>query len=545
MRKTILNDTILSIHLQKYKEDKTSYISTIMEVFNNPDLERNITLLNKGRVVATLLKNFDHNSFLALKFDLPEILLGCQFLDAKRMTKQLIKKIAKIDTKILDSSENTIKKLKRTRKHLDDQKISTEKLFEAQNMSLSLSRIKMVKNWVRRITELDLCFRTFYDRKKWKELADLCHFCPSDFQGGWFLEYCFTGIIREGTVAYSMKNGDSSGLEKLYTNNPIPYTLLRLKGNLSSSFLEVIAKKETLRTVLWYRDEIKQDDIIASRLESGENIDLPYGKLVDIIMDIQEYSRLREILIRVAETKLLEYKLSLPSPVVVLCDASQSMDIAIRTSSIITSLLCAMTKSELNVFRDCNTFISDPPRNVRDSLKFVQKTRAYDSTSPASSLIPYLNGKKEVRTFIIITDQEENTDIHGKYTGNMSSDVKLFASTYEIYAKNVYPAKLIFITFGESDQMISALKTTLGSEYDKRVLNYNFDKKEPDLRRLDTIMMKLADVETKSYILPVPEQPVELKLTITPSNLKILMERHPDIAGHIKLDDPGQPCEIM
>lgn len=515
MRKTILDDSTLSTHLQNYKEDKISYNSAVMEVFNNPDYVRNVSVANKGRIVATLLYNLNKETFLQAKFDLPEVLLGCQILDSKRLVKQMIKKIAQVEMKIIDADENRAKKLKRIRKHLNDRKITAEKLMEDNTISFTLSRVKIVKSWVKNISEQMLTFRiVLYNRKLWKELADLCHFCPEDFHCDWFLTYCFTGNLPETSLPYQIQHGDGTLLYELYLKNPIPYELLRLyKDKISPCLKKAIAETENLRTVIWYIEEIGNEHIIAKRIDSGEKVDLPYGKLVSLIMTMPD-SLLGHTLIRIAEEKLHSYNLTLPSPVAIFCDASGSMDVAIKTSAIVTSLLCAMTKAELSIFRTNNKVVQFPPRTVRESLQFALKTKADGGTAPASSLFPYLEQKKKVSTIIIISDQEENADIEGRqyYYG---SPGKMFADIYQKYCDEVYPAKLIFITFGNSDQMCSAIKKTIGENlFNKRVTNYNFAKDEPDLRKLDIILAKLAQTVTEDKI----------TVSLTSSILKSLLD---------------------
>ncbi len=189
--------------------------------------------------------------------------------------------------------------------------------------------------------------------------------------------------------------------------------------------------------------------------------------------------------------------MNLESPVVVLGDASSSMQVAINTSSIITLLLCSLADAELHLFKDEDIPVEKPPRSVADAVSFAKKMTASNSTSPAASLLPYYKAKKVIKTFIIVTDEEENTD----YAGNtvwesIQEGEKMFAKLYKRYCSEIHPAQLIFISFTEPNrdgEMITALKKVIGdSTVSEFVHVYKFDKRNPDLTKLDYVLEKLA-----------------------------------------------------
>lgn len=479
MRKTILTDTELSVHLQNYKDDQKEYRHEVQTIFANSDLVRSISSKNKGRIVATLLYNFDRETFLSLPLDLVDVLSGCKILDARREVKSLIKKIAQLETTALDSEPNRKKVLERKIKRLKSKK---ESYVDVSNKSLTRARIKIVKRWTKSLSPVQLTLKTLLlDCKLWTKLADLCHFAPRDFQDDWFLSYCFTKKAPENSLISRLLTNREETLRELYQTETIPYEYLRI-GGINDEMKRAVASKEKLRTVLWYVDEIGNNELIADRLEK-DPVDLPYGKLVDIILSLPD-SRLKTLLIEIAERKLKEQRLSIKSPVAIFCDASSSMEVAIKTSAIISSLLCAMTQAELNVFRDTNEVVENPPRSVRDALTFATQTKADRSTSPASSMYRYLSERKHVLTIFVVTDQEENTPFN-------KCD---FADTYYKYASlfKTFP-KLIFITFGSSTHMNVKLRVKLGPErFEQVVTNYVFDLNEPDLRKLDVVLAKLA-----------------------------------------------------
>ena len=59
-------------------------------------------------------------------------------------------------------------------------------------------------------------------------------------------------------------------------------------------------------------------------------------------------------------------RLDIESPVAVIGDRSPSMGMAIRTSTIIASLLCAIAKAELSFFSHQNYIPPDVPRTITE-----------------------------------------------------------------------------------------------------------------------------------------------------------------------------------
>jgi hypothetical protein len=514
MRKTILNDNTLSVHFEQYKKDQTAYTTAVTEVFSNTEYFRSVSVPNRARVLAVLLQKLDKLTFRNISFDLPEVLLACQILDARRELKQIARKQGEIEARLVDASKKTAGKLRRLRKHLNDRKSKLETVYEGvSDLSLTSSKIALVKEWVKIFTEDELTFRALmFHRAPWRELADLCHFNPKDFQCDWFLTYCFSGKAPENSVMYKIKNGSVAEIGRLYETNPIPYEYLRLNKHLLNDFMKTaVARKENLRTVLWYADEIGNHDVIATRLET-ESVDLPYGKLVDLIGSVRN-ARLVEALVRVAEQKLSEYQLTLPSPVVVLGDASASMEVAIKTSGIVASLLCALCKAELRLFNNRDQYINNPPRTVRDAVEFGRNMRASSCTAPAISLRPYLDQRKVVKTFIVVTDEVENTASDGNQSGWYGTPTgrNYFADTFKNYIRLVHRARLIFITFtdspNEDGKMVAALKSVLGdAAVEELVTVFKFGLRNPDLRKLDVVLAKLAEMRDDPELIDVPAQ---------------------------------------
>ncbi len=89
------------------------------------------------------------------------------------------------------------------------------------------------------------------------------------------------------------------------------------------------------------------------------------------------------------------------------------MDVAIRTSTIIASLLTAITQARLVFFNTQNTEPETLPSNIEQVLEMAVSIEADAATAPAASLHPFYERKEVVKTFIIVTDEEENEPFNG------------------------------------------------------------------------------------------------------------------------------------
>ena len=502
MQKTILDDTSLTTHLQNYARDKHAYSAAVADVYTNEDLRKSVTTTNKSRVLATLVQNLDRTTFDTLlpHIDLPEITRACGILDARRHIHQLEAKIQRTSAR---SS-----RMKRKRQYMCNSINVLNGLLPDDNdtkLTLTSSKIGMVKTWIQSLDEENLTQRALIGFKDdWKTLADYCHFNPKDFKLAWFLSWCFGVDAPEDSIVYKIDHSNEDKFLTIYEEYKLPYSFVRLKAkNFSHHKRErlnlKVAERESLRTVLWWYDELRSnlvDDVICDRLAGVNAVDLPYGAMVDLLMNVN-HPRLKALLSELAQNKTTEYKLNLESPVVVLCDASASMQVAIRTSSIVTSLLCSLAKAELRVFRE-KDYDYKAPTTVAEAIKTATSNQACNCTAPAASLHPYERAQKVVKTFIVVTDEEENTgyDKDQSYWNMRCLGDTYFAKTYKRYIENVYRAKLIFISFTDQSRdgnMIRDLKEVLGEGTVSELVEvYKFEGTNPDLKRLDYILTKLS-----------------------------------------------------
>ena len=109
------------------------------------------------------------------------------------------------------------------------------------------------------------------------------------------------------------------------------------------------------------------------------------------------------------------------------------------------------------------------------------KVNASGSTAPAACLYPYFEKKQIIKTFIMVTDEEENTKFKNYK----------FAPLFKEYCEKIYPAKLVFVSFLRSQhqqgQMVKELKNL-----NIFPMQFVFSQARPDLTKLDSLLGLLS-----------------------------------------------------
>lgn len=445
---------------------------------------------------------------------LPEVLKACEILDSGRMFRQFQKKRTQL------KSAGKIAKL--------DQQIHNLKVLNdgvsgdvelALTFSLTSSKIKIIKeHWVSAIAPDKLEFYALmYDLSSWKKLADLMHLKACNFSVPWFLDYAFGKQAPEKSIVTICKNirtMSASDVEKTILKYKPDYDFLRtVKVPLTDSAKNAIATYTNPNTLLWWLDQFIDVPSAIDTIVNTATFDLPYGVLIDKLFlarsklttkasrTVNRHTfavetkfepnknssiyKLYERLLNLAEEKLHTYKLNLESPVAIFGDGSGSMEVAIKTSSIIMSVLCAICNAEMNIFRTGCEPIDNPPKHVNDVIHFNEVTKAKDSTNPASSLAPYYVSGKKLNTIIVVTDEEEN-----QKQMNMN-----FWDMFDAYCKKLnFVPRVIFISFlnvGNKGQMINDVERRF-PHYMENIKQFRFNRGEPDLSKLDSILMLLS-----------------------------------------------------
>jgi len=261
-------------------------------------------------------------------------------------------------------------------------------------------------------------------KEPWRELADLVHLHPKHFQQDWFLDFCFDKPIPGGTLVAECSGWAIQTPERrleLIQKWKLPYSFIRreinasgtsgaassstgaVKINLSEKEKQEIARYEEVNTIIWYYEELKApgvDDIVRDRLLDGELPTLPYGKLMQRLLDLKENnSSFYPVLIPIADRMLQSISLPLDPPVVVIGDASGSMQVAVKTATIIGGLLACLTNADLRFFNSQPMAAPPVPKSVSEVIEVASKVKAAGGTANAASLWQSYEKKRKSKLF--------------------------------------------------------------------------------------------------------------------------------------------------
>ena len=152
------------------------------------------------------------------------------------------------------------------------------------------------------------------------------------------------------------------------------------------------------------------------------------------------------------------------------------------TSTIIASLLAVMADAELHFF-NVETFAPEKkPVSVEDALHIATTTKANGLTANSTCLKELYREKKVVRTIIMVTDEIENEAGEGN---------TYFAQLFYNYYVQVFPAKLVFVSFLEDPNVKGRMVKALEA-FSIPVLQFRLSSIRPDLSKLDSLLALLS-----------------------------------------------------
>jgi hypothetical protein len=501
LKNLFINESSIDDHVNANISNQCEYMSTVLLLLKN---KMSFTIMTKAKILVASFVTYNKELTQILlsntEFGLPEVLKCCEMLDSRRYINQLNKKITKLEGKMKKG------KLGKLKTELNN----TMVLNDGLQASLNKSKIKKIKNlWLNRIQKDKLEFYSMtFGTSHWKQLANYLHVKPSDFQLDWFLNYVFTNIAPEDSILTKCKTLNNETCYEMVAHYKPDYNYLRtLNLTLDDKTKALIAAYAPVDTVLWFYEELgcfTSDKTIIQRLNSGEKLTLPYGKLMERLLILKERkaTNLFNTLMAIAESKLSDYNVNLQGPIALLADGSPSMDVAIRTSSIIASILCAVCNAELRIFRSDDQLIENPPRTAKEVIEATSLYKTGGCTAPASSLWPYFTNKKIVKTFIVVTDEEEN-----QYPGGYT-----FAQLFARYRKQIYKSKIIFVSFIKSDNqsiMVRGIREAIPDIGDD-LMQFKMDPARPDLTKLDFILGSIA-VQSEKFNEDMTKLALEIK----------------------------------
>jgi hypothetical protein len=313
------------------------------------------------------------------------------------------------------------------------------------------------------------------------------------------------GVSRENIIALLQ---EFPYLIECYSYIRQKLDVIRQPSILPTAACKIFAESAPLEDVIWWYEEFHctaVEPIVNQRLcECDENDPFylgsgqrsSYGKIMERLLYFRKkkYSIQHPLkLIADAQLKQLTLRKSESIKIAVLGDASGSMGVAVRCATIIASLLSCVLDADLVFFNgDC---IKPPivPRTVSDTIRVVNKIKADGSTSMAAALYPYYNKKTKIDLFVLVSDEEENTESHGF----------MFADLFKKYRQEINPfCDLFFVSFLDAQLGKGQIQQSMEAEgiFDWRVFRLHPSK--PDTSKFDVLLgMIVLLLECKNAVL--------------------------------------------
>jgi len=229
-----------------------------------------------------------------------------------------------------------------------------------------------------------------------------------------------TGYTKDTIRTWGLPRGDAN---QMFTEVEQNFQMQFRKPNKKKSSLlppkarALIARHAAMEDVLWRYEELQCPEttqILSERLKEKDvfNPNHPrsnYGKLMERILTLREKKiPIFQDLIPHAKQRLQE--IVMPNSfirVAVLGDKSGSMDVAIRSASVISSLLCVAFNADLKFFDSRCVTPKVVPRKVEDTIEIVDTIKAEGGTSMAAGMGYYLENEISLDLVVLVSDEDE------------------------------------------------------------------------------------------------------------------------------------------
>ncbi|KAJ3295197.1 hypothetical protein HK104_002931 [Borealophlyctis nickersoniae] len=486
------------------------------EICTMVDKKITITPATKARVLAALWSKQERAIFDRLVFEVRGFFSASEafklvpLIDGPRQARQLKKK--------LEKRGEAMRKTKKT--VLETQIQDLERDMHDGNLTQSFA--KRMRRWAATLSEETLEFYALnFPTAHWKTLADLCHLRPTDFKTPWFLPYVFGEPAPPTSSVHIYTTLTTESLPTALDTHPHlakSYSTIRqrIQQNqltLTDAAKVMLTQLAPLEDVLWFYEEIVQgcsaaDKVLEGRLRQKEPIGtererINYPKLMERILLLKGVSPAADLLLPYGEELLSAIQFPENNlRIAVFGDSSPSMQVAIKTATIIGSLLAARLDAELTFFDHARHFPTIQPRTAADVLTVTDSVQIHHSTSPAVCLYPYYATRTPMDLFIVVTDEEENTAC--------PDSRMMFAPMFMKYKEEVNPdIQLFFVSFleiGDQGYMVSQLKQA-GLEQSPR--QFRLDTYRPDLSKFDELVgllnLQILDMKGRNAVEEVRE----------------------------------------
>lgn len=463
-------------HVMAVRRDRNAYWACLHECLRQGIAVNSAT---RARVLATAWAVGDRVAFddLCLKPEfvgVGELLKALQLLDAPRAARQVAAKLERLRGR---ASARVIGKLETNLTNLRSEQVP---VWGASVSTLTRALAERVRKWVSHIPASKLeFFLLSFPTAPWQALANLSHTKPGDFSLPYFLPACFdaAAVPADSLVAIARSLTPANLVESLAAAPRLldMYSHIRRivpPHELSEEARRALALGAPLGEVIWWFQELQCPGVeaaITARLIAGEPVDsnrynLNFGKLMERLLMFVEAGlwSIALLLLPAADAKLAAAaRPHMPPPdsdakpeseseadvgatkapvspgthIAVLGDASGSMQVAIKTATILGGLLSACTGAELSFFHDHIFWPSVQPRCAKDVVTVAQQVHAGGCTRPAAALQHYCFTRTRVDLFIVVTDEEE-------------TNRREFANLWLSYKTEVHPeAQVLFCSF--------------------------------------------------------------------------------------------------
>jgi len=221
---------------------------------------------------------------------------------------------------------------------------------------------------------------------------------------------------------------------------------------------------------------------VAKSLQGGKQ-SMAYGKLMERMLYFRENkTAFTNLLLPHAEAQLKKHNITASGRrLVVAGDASGSMEVAIKSATILGSILSLVLDANLVFFNEELIRAPCQPRSAKEVLQVVETIPAKGATSMASALWPFYQGKIKLDMFVLVSDEGENQK-HKGYS---------FAELFSKYRKEINPdAQVILVSFLPEGNRGAIRDSLYAQKIDAR--QYRLDPDRPDTSKFDGILGQVA-----------------------------------------------------
>lgn len=481
-------------HVAMLRADRNAYLSEFSSCLANGVA---INAAARSRVLAACWATGDKDAtddLLRMRevVGVHELAKALQLLDAPRASRRLADKIEQMRA---SASAARLGRLQTDLVNLRSEMVMGERVG-----GVSRPLCKRVAAWAGAFPADTLEFYLLnFPTAPWRAVADLCHLRPSHFALPYFLPACFDeasvppdSLVGRGIALTPDNLHDTLAAEPRFLTM---YSYVRRRvepSHFTPAVKRMIAAGAPLGEVIWWFLDLEHAtaaEALRDRLVSGEGAEsvrhsLNFGKLMERLLTFTErgYS-FADLILPMAESRLASILFPHSDVrVAVLGDASGSMEVAVKTASILGGLLSCCLRAEL-VFFNKKAFVpATQPRTAADVVRVAQATQARGSTCPAAALRRFYTARTPVDIFVLVSDEQEN----------QTSEGLDFAELFALYREKVHPgAQVFFCSFlapglKAGKMQVALARRGVGSRL------FPFNATCPDLSKFDSLLGMLA-----------------------------------------------------